>query len=607
MWDTCNAEPVAVLGDAGSVSGFGNGKNKIGIKSIAWVTSANILAILLEHGKLLLWDCKNGNVVWKRDFGSDAFSSIQTNPNDRRQVVMNTDDGVFGMLQIDSVSSRSIEYKRYQAEISPGGRFTCWLPGVHGIAVLLLDREFIFFDLEIGQSLGSVSLSKTMPKFVEIIGSFGHATGNISFYEKGMDVILCHHADSSISTWQREGKDLSYKMISHYGLMSPAVSYMHSKGTVDISISKRFVILAAVSGMKTGDMHPRIDLEKRPWYPSSIFLLGMPDDGRFLKWEIDGSGLVPCLISMHASSSGSTTSLSVYPGLVKLRGNITSPLIACGTDGGKVEVYSMTKSRTTRLLLNLNKSFAIGDSEIKGIMWMGKTGKIVFYQSVEVKESSSSDKSPSFCNKVHVLDVVSGQLDTIRSSVDSGEITGLRVSPTGSYILIVCSGMASEIWTTLYLDSPFRLRQIDLPFSTVEWLPKGFGLPSDNVNDGKENIPVELSSSMKTPFDMLDDLPEERLHFSLRDSRLGILLVKGRKIQDARPVVSNWAPLVTGEFQAVCASAFGSYIFLGGNDGTLARWDTKTGDTVAVETGCAKVVRIQVSGPKSDGKRAMYI
>jgi WD40 repeat protein len=305
---------------------------------------------------------------------------------------------------------------------------------------------------------------------------------------------------------------------------------------------------------------------------------------------------------MHASSSGSITSLSVYPGLVKLSGNISSPLIACGTNGGRVEVYSMTKSRTTRLLLNLNKSFAIGDGEIKGIHWMGKTGKIVFYQSVEVKDSSSGDKSLSFRNMVHMLDVVTGQLDEIRSSVDSGEITGLRISPTGTYILIVCSGMASEIWTTLYLDSPFRLRQIDLPFSTVEWLPEGFGLPSDTVHDGKENNPVELSSSIKTPFDALDDLPEEMLHFSLRDSRLGILLVKGRKIQDARPVVSNWAPLVTGEFQAVCAAAFGSYIFLGGNDGTLARWDTKRGDTVAVETGCAKVVRIQVAGPKSDGE-----
>lgn len=605
MWDTCNAEPVAVLGDAGLVSGFGNGKNKIGIKSIAWVTFANILAILLEHGKLLLWDCKNGNVVWKRDFGSDSFSNIQTNPNDRRQVVMNTDDGVFGMLQIDSALSGSIEYKRYQAEISPGGRFTCWLPGVHGIAVLLLDREFIFFDLEIGQSLGSVSLSKAMPTFVGIIGSFGHATGNASFFEKGIDVILCHHADSSISTWQREGKELSYKMISHYGLMSPTVSYMHSKATADISISKRFVFLAALPGLKTGDMHSKIDLEKRPWYPSSIFLLGMSDDGRFLKWEIDGSGLVPCLISMHASNSGSITSLSVYPGLVKLSGNITSPLIACGTDGGKIEVYSMTKSRMTRLLFNLTKSFSIGDGEIKGLSWMSKIGKIVFYQSLEVKESSSGDKSLSFRNRVLMIDVLTGQTDTIRSTIDSGEITGLRVSPTGAYVLVVCSGMASEIWTTLYLDSPFRLRQIDLPFSTVEWLPEGFGLPCGKGSDGKENTNhVDLlSSTMNASFDLFDDLPEEMLHFSLRDSRLGILLVKGRKIQDARPVVSNWAPLVTGEFQAHCAAAFGSYIFLGGNDGTLARWDTKSGDTVAVETGCAKVVRIQVSGPKSDGER----
>ena len=59
VWDALSGEAIAVLGDAGAAYGMSHGKTKLGITAVSWVTSSNILAVLLEHGKLLLWDCKS--------------------------------------------------------------------------------------------------------------------------------------------------------------------------------------------------------------------------------------------------------------------------------------------------------------------------------------------------------------------------------------------------------------------------------------------------------------------------------------------------------------------------------------------------------------------
>lgn len=55
VWDVGSGEPVTVMSDAGASFG----KDKLGIVGLTWVTSAQILAILLEHGKMVFWDSKS--------------------------------------------------------------------------------------------------------------------------------------------------------------------------------------------------------------------------------------------------------------------------------------------------------------------------------------------------------------------------------------------------------------------------------------------------------------------------------------------------------------------------------------------------------------------
>lgn len=56
IWNVRTGDPMAVLADAGTVFG---GKDKARVVAVSWVTMAHILAILLDHGRLILWDCKS--------------------------------------------------------------------------------------------------------------------------------------------------------------------------------------------------------------------------------------------------------------------------------------------------------------------------------------------------------------------------------------------------------------------------------------------------------------------------------------------------------------------------------------------------------------------
>lgn len=81
----------------------------------------------------------DGNVVWKRDFGAvDNFTHMQSNPDDLRQLVLNTKSGIFSVLTIESLEN--IIVKRFEASIGDGS-LMCWVPGSHDLVALVLQRE----------------------------------------------------------------------------------------------------------------------------------------------------------------------------------------------------------------------------------------------------------------------------------------------------------------------------------------------------------------------------------------------------------------------------------------------------------------------------------
>jgi len=82
------------------------------------------------------------------------------------------------------------------------------------------------------------------------------------------------------------------------------------------------------------------------------------------------------------------------------------------------------------------------------------------------------------------------------------------------------------------------------------------GDPSDPTKSPDLRSPQDLRSQA-APTDS-DLMPEERLAFSLVDGRSGLLVVKGRKVADARPKrpTSGPGPQVGGWCVSVCACVF---------------------------------------------------
>jgi hypothetical protein len=539
----------------------------------------------------------DGIVVWHKDLGSDEYSAIQTDPSDLRRIILNTPDGVFSSLMIKAFSDERVTFKRFQAEISHGGSLQCWMPNVQDIVILLLQRELIFFDLNYGVSLGSVRLPNSKPNFARLIGGFGHKTGGKHLYMRGLDVLLCYHVDGSVSTWKRDEKDLKYTMISFYELLNTKCLNLSGVSS-DIAARMPFEFLIATAGPRHVNVDDAlVDVHKRPWFPSQIQIIGLPSNGSLWKWELNASSEIPILKSLHEGASGNVCSIDV-----SLEQDHNSQLIAVGTEDGSVCVYTVLKGTGSSLVLSMKKKFASNfGSAVCGVKWLGRTGRLVMYASSE-ESISTTDKSIFHKNIVSVVDTLNGQVKVMKQASEAGKIIGMRVSPSGAYVLLLSSGIPSEIWSALVSDGPTRLRQIELDFTSVEWLPPGFGIGAQDTPN--RSLPPDLMhASHSQGFESLDMLPEEMLSFSLSDARLGILLVKGRKIQDTRPMMPTWAPLVNGEFQVKSAAAARNFVFFGGNDGTLARWDTRSGETVAVETGCTKIVCIRVMDCGDDGIR----
>lgn len=516
-----------------------------------------------------------------------------------RRIILSSKSGVFSSLFLESLRGDKVPFKRFQADISDGSSLQCWMPGVNNIVILLLPREMVFFDVEFGVSVGSVRLSLSKPNFQKIIGGFGHEAAGKHLYSRGLDVLLCYHSDGSISTWKRSGNSLGYVLIRHCDLVESRYSTLSSKAVGDIWNKVSFEFLAAVTGPKSCTSSTAVDFTKRPWYPSNIHIIGMPMDGSLWKWDLRASSETPCLKSMQEGISGHVSSMAVTMWDQRICGKQSSCFVAIGTVEGTVEVYMLTKSRGKLYSLSKLKKMQLTNSSspVLGVTWLGTSGKIVAY--VSGREGVGADKSSIHRNIVKVIDVHRGTSKTIRNASEPGKICAIRSSSSGAYLLLWCKGIPSEIWTALMDgDEPVRVRQIELDFTSVEWLPHGYGIghssPQNLEDEEKHNV-------RKDSYETLEDLPEELLSFSLSDARLGVLLIKGRKIQDTRPVTPTWAPLVTGEFRVVSSAASRGFIYLGGADGTLARWDTSTGNVIAVESGCTMVQKIDVSEDDQNG------
>ena len=124
--------------------------------------------------------------------------------------------------------------------------------------------------------------------------------------------------------------------------------------------------------------------------------------------------------------------------------------------------------------------------------------------------------------------------------------------------------------TQVWGSHPSRLRLLDLPFTAVEWVqpdpweyhqqlsqqstqksstPARASSAAPDTPSSAASLPKEGGGSVPVAISRIEDLPEERLAFTLGDGRMGVLVVKGRKVQQdtaaVRPVLPGPEEMVS--------------------------------------------------------------
>lgn len=567
------------------------------VVALAYATASNLLAILLRGGILVLFDLHRHQPVYLKNLGEE-FSMLQTNPSDARQLILaNADTGVFANMYIESLKSeKSIRLKRFQ--IGNGESKTLrdvrWVGGrLNRILLVLLEREIIVFDVGYGMSLWSSGIRRGLGGFRGVVWVGGNGSeGGSSVSHGGMPArVICRHSGGEVSTWvlkaemDGEKKDsVGYGMVGWWTTKGVLGGYLEG---LDVDASRKDGVQSFVGLNLAGDTVYR-------WEACLGEVRAGGEVAASLREMRQGlSGRVVCMDAIHTRESANS--------IVSAHKDYVEGLIVVGTERGFVEVYSCGSGRAPCL----EKKILVVDSMVlSGVAWLGKYATYNARRLVAFASQQQNDGQ--FRNVVKLVDMRSGRTVTVKNVCEAGMIKDVKASFSGAYMLLVCAGMPNELWWTGSGadaadgagagDAVQRLRQVDLEFTSVSWIDSG-PLGNDASGPASPKSPPLVAANLSAASAPVPATPEEMFAFSLSDARLGILLVKGRKIQDTRPVAPSWTPLLTGEFQVTSCAPSKRYSFLGSRDGTLARWDTTTGATVAVETGCGRLSKVVLAEP----------
>lgn len=79
---------------------------------------------------------------------------------------------------------------------------------------VMLSRELLVFDLELGHPAASIPLPPKRPAFSHFLGVFGEGVSQGLGDEGGIEFMYCAHQDGNMSVWVRTPSELMYRMSS---------------------------------------------------------------------------------------------------------------------------------------------------------------------------------------------------------------------------------------------------------------------------------------------------------------------------------------------------------------------------------------------------------
>eukprot|EP00798_Chlamydomonas_sp_ICE-L_P003894 gene3894-13964_t len=247
---------LAAVAGAVSTPAVQDGVAAGAILGFEWVVQpASMLAVLVAPATLILWDTRADKVVWKRDLSSselfnsmvldpldcrclclcsvkrdlsstELFNSMVLDPLDCRRLCLCGSQGALVVVQLNNPAQDQVDVKQFRVNLSPapgtaesskdrnrsvdssGGApptptFQAVFTVTRDLLFVLLSREMLIFDLELGVPAATRNLPASRPAFNCLLGVFGRGTSHGGGEEGGSDFVYCSHVDGALSIWVR--------------------------------------------------------------------------------------------------------------------------------------------------------------------------------------------------------------------------------------------------------------------------------------------------------------------------------------------------------------------------------------------------------------------
>ncbi|XP_024388450.1 uncharacterized protein [Physcomitrium patens] len=654
-------------------------KGKQGIQDVCWVYGQPwLLAVIHGPTSLNIWDPVTGRCIWRFDSGGELLGCVRADPFDPRQFCLVGLRGLLMSVLVAGVSDSEILTKQYiipgqdekglmvektrdgtssSGSSSSGTPALAFAPGVivrclysrtrRGLLYVMMPREIVVFDLAFGMPLATTSLPRGCSKLLDLLAC---ADG---------DVLYCAHQDGKVSAWRRK-EDKQVFSLCFMGTLMPSIgspvpapavlAVVHcplqlqvQKSSNDNQSSSLQVdsLPGAISVSSTLAQNDQL-VEVKILPALEATLLSITDDGRLLRWVINGDDAESEPISLtgtklthrnsgesnttgelvHSNSNGLNsealfkldltgqlqllssvvTTLAVpMPSILAMglggegsnAGAVSVPLVALACQGGSLELVDTAANTITA-------SFAVHSNQtVRGVRWLGNT-RLVSFSYTEVK-----GKGGGFVNRLVLTCVRSGHSKVFRviQKPERSPMRALRTSPSGRYLLILFKEAPAEVWEVS--STPQMIRSVALPFTVMEWAlpPAPKAAAAAAASWGKKTAMMKerptiasAAASASAPIisgaDSQDSEIAESFAFALVNGSLGVFELRGRRVRDFKPKFPS-ASFVSADVLITAMAYRTPHVVMGDRTGSIRWWDVVTGLSSSFSTHRGGVRRIK--------------
>ncbi|XP_024959372.1 WD repeat-containing protein 11-like [Cynara cardunculus var. scolymus] len=279
---------------------------------------------------------------------------------------------------------------------------------------------------------------------------------------------------------------------------------------------------------------------------------------------------------------------------------VAVPLVALGTQSGSVDIVDVSANAVAA-------SFAIHDSVVRGLRWLGNTRLVSF------SYSQGNEKTGGYTNRLVVTCLRTGLNRTFRvlQKPERTPIRALRASSSGRYLLILFRDAPVEVWAMT--KTPIMLRSLALPFTVLEWTLPTVPRPQSGASKQSDaSVPPDGMASQTDSKAVSSDGAQEEFSesfaFALVNGALGVFEVQGRRIRDFKP---KWptSSLVSSDGPVRAMAYRLPHVVMGDRSGNIRWWDVTTGQSSSFNTHREGIRRIKFSpvvpGDRSRGRIAV--